>query len=305
MQDGANMSATVTGIVLNFVALFFFIAMDTTGKLLAADYPVPQLVFVRFVFHVAFVALALKVLTGSVPWRTRAPVSQAVRSACLAISSLFFIAALAHMPLADATAVGFAAPMMTVALAAVWLKEKVSARRWIGVSIGLLGVLVALRPPFLTGGPLPHWTILLPLANAVLYAVYQILTRKLAAVDDPRTTILYTGAAGAVMLALVQPFIWQWPGTAGPHSAGWVWAGLVALGFLGAAGHGLLVLAFSRAQASVLAPITYTQLLWAIIVSALVFGQDPDRFTLAGAAIIAFGGVLVALPQRRPQGAQP
>src|SRR5690606_34302304 len=117
------------------------------------------------IFHVSFVAIAIRVLTGSVPWRTRAPWMQAVRSVALAVSSLFFIAALANMPLADATAVGFAAPMMTVALAAVWLGEKVGTRRWIGVTIGLVGVLVALRPPFLTGGPMPHWTIVLPLAN--------------------------------------------------------------------------------------------------------------------------------------------
>jgi drug/metabolite transporter (DMT)-like permease len=300
---GGDMSANLTGIALNFVALFFFIAMDTTSKLLSAEYPIPQLVFVRFVFHIAFVALAIRLLTGSLPWRSKAPWMQLIRSACLAISSLFFIAALSRMPLADATAVGFAAPMMTVALAALWLREKVSARRWIGVSIGFVGVVVAVRPPFLTGGPAPDWVVVLPLLNAVLYAVYQILTRKLAAVDDPRTTILYTGTAGALLMALAQPFLWQWPGSVGTFSAAEAWGLLIALGFLGAAGHGLLVMAFSRAQASVLAPITYTQLLWAMIVSALVFGQEPDRFTLAGAAIIACGGVLVALPERRRQGA--
>ena len=299
------MSATVTGIALNLAALLFFVTMDTTGKLLAANYPVAQLAFVRFVFHVLFVALAIRLLTGSIPWRTKALGMQMVRSLCLVVSSLFFISGLVYLPLADATAVGFASPMLTVALAAVLLGEKVGPRRWAGVTIGLVGVLVALRPPFLTGGPLPHWSILLPLANAVFYALYQILTRKLAAIDDPRTTILYTGVAGALMVALVQPFIWQWPGTSGPLPAGWVWFGLIALGFLGASGHGLLVLAFSRVQASLLAPIAYTQLIWATLASALVFGHMPDRFTLIGAAIIALGGVLVAWPQRPRQEASP
>ncbi len=298
VHDDRNMSATVTGIALNLAALLFFVTMDTTGKLLAVHYPVPQLAFVRFVCHVLFVAIAIRVLTGSLPWRTRALGTQMVRSLCLALSSLFFIAGLVHLPLADATALGFAAPMLTVALAAVWLRETVGLRRWVGVTIGLVGVLVALRPPFLTGGPLPHWSVLLPLANAVFYAVYQILTRKLVTVDDPRTTILYTGVAGALMLALVQPFVWQWPGTVGPMPAGTVWIGLIALGFLGASGHGLLVLAFSRVQASLLAPITYSQLIWATLASALIFGQLPDRFTVTGAAIIALGGVLVAWPQR-------
>ncbi|MFC7610191.1 EamA family transporter [Teichococcus aestuarii] len=82
------------------------------------------------------------------------------------------------MPLADATAVNFASPLFTVALAAIWLKETVSPRRWLGVAVGLLGVAVALRPPFLTGGPMPHGALLLPLGTALLYGVYQILTRR-------------------------------------------------------------------------------------------------------------------------------
>jgi drug/metabolite transporter (DMT)-like permease len=294
------MSATLTGIALNLVALLLFTTMDTTGKLLTAHYPVLQLVFIRFVFHVLFVALAIRLLTGALPWRSRAPWTQLARGLCLALASTMFVFALAYIPLADATAIGFASPLFTVVLAAVWLREQVGWRRWLGVGIGLAGVMVAVRPPFLTGGPLPHWATVLPLGNAMLYAVYQILTRRLATVDDPRVTILYTGVMGALLLAAAQPFIWRWPGESGPLPAGWVWTGMVALGALGAAGHGLLVLAFARVQASLLAPLAYTQLLWALIASAVVFGQWPDGVTLSGAAIIACGGVLVAWPARRP-----
>jgi drug/metabolite transporter (DMT)-like permease len=131
----------------------------------------------------------------------------------------------------------------------------------------------------------------LPLGTAMLFAVYQILTRKLATVDDPRTTILHTGFAAAVATSLVQPVFW----TAPPASD---WVLLVGLGLLGGAGHGLLVLAFARAPASLLAPLTYTQLLWATLAGALVFGDWPDAVSLAGAAVIALGGVLVALPDR-------
>ncbi|MBO1076381.1 DMT family transporter [Roseomonas marmotae] len=296
------MSATLTGIAFNLCALVIFVTMDTLGKLLVAHYPVPQVVFVRFCCHILFVALAIRLLTGSLPWRSRAPWLQLGRGLCLILASLLFVGALAYLPLADATTVGFAAPLLTVLLAAFWLREKVGWRRWAGVGIGLVGVLVALRPPFLTGGPLPHWAILLPLGNAVAYSIYQIMTRRLAALDDPRTTMLHTGLAGVVVLALVQPFVWQAPGTAGPLPAAWVWTGLLALGALSAAGHGMLVLAFTRAQASLLAPLTYTQLLWAMIASAVVFGQRPDGITLSGAAIIACGGLLVAWPSRRKGG---
>jgi drug/metabolite transporter (DMT)-like permease len=292
------MSATVTGIALNLAALVFFVTMDTTAKLLSAHYSVAQLVFVRSCFQLVFVALAIRLLTGGLPWRSRAPLLQAVRSFCMLAASFMFVTAISYIPLADATAVGFASPLLTVVLAAFWLREKVEWRRWVGVGIGLAGVLVALRPPFLTGGPAPHWAIILPLGNAVLFSIYQILTRKLASIDDPRTTILHTAIAGVVLLALVQPFVWRWPGTSGPIPAHWVWVGLVALGALAATGHGLLVLAFSRAPASLLAPIMYTQLLWALLASAMVFDQWPDRFTLAGAAIIGCGGILVAWPSR-------
>ena len=298
------MSATLSGIALNLVALLLFTTMDTTGKLLTAHFPVLQLVFIRFVFHVMFVALAIRLLTGALPWRSRAPWLQMARGLCLALASTLFVFALAYIPLADATAIGFASPLFTVVLAALWLREQVGWRRWLGVCIGLLGVLVAVRPPFLTGGPLPHWATLLPLGNAVLYAIYQILTRRLAAVDDPRVTILYTGVMGVLLLAVAQPWVWLWPGSTGTGlAAGWGWAGMVALGALGAAGHGLLVLAFSRVQASLLAPLAYTQLLWALIASAVVFGQGPDGVTLSGAAIIACGGVLVAWPARQRRAA--
>ncbi|HWL80248.1 MAG TPA: DMT family transporter [Roseomonas sp.] len=286
------MPAILIGVALQLAAVAFFVAMDTTTKLMAADYAIGQLIFARFIGHVLLVALLLRVFTGALPWRSRAPGLQALRSLCLASANYLFSHALAHVPLADATAVNFASPLFTVAMAAVWLQEKVSPRRWLGVAVGLLGVGVALRPPFLTGGPLPHWAIVLPIGTALLYGVYQILTRKLAAVDDPRTTILHTGLAASAVTALAQPFVWQVP-------TGWGWTGLLALGALGAVGHGLLVLAFARAPASLLAPMSYTQLIWAVLASMLVFGDQPDRFTLLGAAIIAVGGLLVAWPSRR------
>jgi drug/metabolite transporter (DMT)-like permease len=187
--------------------------------------------------------------------------------------------------------VGFASPLLTVALAALWLRERVGWRRWLGVAIGLVGVLVVLRPSFLSGGEPPHWAMVLPLGTAATFAVYQILTRRLAAVDDARTTILHTGFAAMLVTSLAQPFVWVWP-------SAWGWLAFALLGALGGAGHYLLVLAYARAPASLLAPMTYTQLLWAGLASLFVFGDVPDAWTLAGAAVIAAGGLLVAIPER-------
>jgi len=110
-------------------------------------------------------------------------------------------------------------------------------------------------------------------------------------VDDPRTTFLHTSLAACALTALAQPFVWVPP----------AWGDLpwmALLGLLGAAGHSLLVLAFARAPASVLAPMSYTQILWAGLAGFLVFGDVPDGWTLVGAAVIGIGGVLVALPGR-------
>jgi drug/metabolite transporter (DMT)-like permease len=286
------MSRTLQGVALQIAALALFVAMDSLLKLLVVDHPVPQLMFVRFVFHVLLVTVAVRLITGGLPFRSRAPLLQTARSLMLAVANAALSVALIHVPLADATAVSFAAPVLTVALAAAWLRERVSPRRWIGVAVGLAGVLVALRPPFLTGEAL-HWAMTLPLVTAVANSAYQLLTRRLAAVDDPRTTFLHTGIAAAAVTGLAQPFVWQAP-------AAWDWPLFAALGLLGGLGHCLLVLAFARAPASVLAPMSYTQLIWAGLAGVAVFGDWPDGWTLLGAAVIAAGGVLVALPDRRP-----
>lgn len=287
------MSGPLAGVALQITALAVFVCMDTLLKLLTAQYAVPQLMWARFLFSLLAAAAALRLVTGRLPWRSHAPWLQAARSLLLAACNLLFSTALAHIPLTDATAMGFASPLFTVALAAVWLRERVGARRWVGVGVGFLGVLVALRPPFLTGGAPPPAAALLPLGTAFLFAIYQILTRKLATIDDPRTTILHTGFAATLATSLAQPFVWTPP-------SGFDWGLLVVLGLLGAFGHGLLVLAYARAPVSLLAPISYTQLIWATLSGMLVFADWPDAWTLAGAAVIAVGGILVALPDRRP-----
>jgi len=150
--------------------------------------------------------------------------------------------------------------------------------------------LVALRPPFLTGAPL-HWAYLLPLGTACMFAVYQILTRRLATLDDSRVTILHTGLAASLATSLALPFIFVTP-------AAVQWSMMITVGLLGALSHGLLVLAYARAPASLLAPLSYTQLIWASAAGILIFADWPDAITLLGAVIIAAGGLLTVLPQR-------
>lgn len=286
---------TLQGVLLQLCALLIFVVMDTTLKLMTTQFSVVQIIWARFFFSFLTVALILRITSDRFPLRSRAPGLQAMRSLLLLGSSILFTSALAHIPLVDATAVGFASPLITVALAALLLRERVSARRWLGVAIGFVGVLVALRPPFLTGAPL-HWAYLLPLGTATSFGFYQILTRKLAAMDDSRVTILHTGLAASAAATLLLPFVYTAPTYTAPTAL--EWAALAAVGVLGGASHGLLVLAYARAPASLLAPLSYTQLLWASVAGVAVFGDWPDAVTLIGAAIIAGGGLLIALPSR-------
>ncbi len=289
------MPATLIGVLLQLSALALFVCMDSLVKALTAQFAVPQLMWARFLFSLLAAALFIRLTTGHLPWRSRAPGVQAIRSLLLAGCNLMFSTALAEVPLADCTAIGFASPLFTVALARFWLKEKVSPRRWAGVCIGLVGVFIALRPSFLFGGEPPPAAALLPLGTAVLFAVYQVLTRRLAAVDNPHTTILHTGLAATLVTSLVQPLVWAWP-------SGTDWLLLVGLGALGGMGHGLLVLAFARAPASLLSPLSYTQLVWAMLAGVVVFGDWPQPLALLGMAIIVGGGILVAIPERRRSG---
>lgn len=283
------MDRPLQGVALQLAALMLFVLMDTLFKLLSG-FHAGQLAWARFTFSALAVVLTLRVMMGRLPWRSRAPGLQLLRSLLLLGCTLSFAEALAHIPLADATEVGFASPIITVALAAILLREAVGWRRWLGVMVGLVGVMIAVRPPFLTGLPL-HWAYLLPLATATMFAFYQIITRRLSTLDDPRVTILHTSLAAALAATLMQPFVFT------PPSA-LEWGGLVMVGLLGALSHGLLVLAHARAPASLLAPLSYSQLIWAMLAGVLVFADWPDRFTLVGAVVIAAGGILSALPRR-------
>ena len=278
------------GAVFQLLALLLFVAMDTSIKWMTGGFAPAQVIWARFLFSFLAVTLFFRLWTGRLPWRSRAPGLQALRSLILLGCSLLFATALSRIPLADATAVGFASPLLTIALAALVLKERVGPRRWLGVAIGFAGVLVALRPPFLTGF-VPDWGYLLPLGTAFGFAWYQILTRRLAALDDARVTIFHTGLAGSLVASLLMPAIFVPPTAA-------QWALLAAIGAVGAIGHGFLVLAYARAPASLLAPLSYSQLVWATLAGVLVFGERPDGWTLLGALVIAGGGILAALPQR-------
>lgn len=279
----------VRGILLMMLAGFMFVVMDATAKYLSGDYPVAQIVWARYIFHL----LTLPFLVGRRSWldmlRSARPGLQVLRSLFLLGSTFFFFLAVKYIPLATATAIGFVGPLLVTALSALLLKEKVGVRRWAAVVFGFASVLVIIRP----GVEILHWAVTLPLLVAVCFALYQITTRILSRSDGSITTLFYSGTAGAVVMTLLLPFQeWQWPDAAG-------WATMAFLGMTGSLGHLVMIRAFTVAPASVLAPFSYVQLIWATLLGLMVFNDWPDAWTFVGAAMLVASGLYVLYRERK------
>jgi drug/metabolite transporter (DMT)-like permease len=281
----ATSLSPMRGIAMMVGAGFIFSAMDALAKGLTRDYPVQQIIWARYAIHLAIVLAYLLAVEhralGSL-LRSRRPMLQLGRSLAVVLSSVFFTLAIKFIPLADATAINFVTPLLVTALSMPLLGEKVGIRRWTAVGIGFLSVLVIIRP----GPGMAHWAAVLPLGSAVAFALYQIMTRQLAAIDNWATTLFYSAVVGVVLTSAVVPFGWVAPDWEG-------WLGFVGLGVLGGASHLLLIRAFTQAPASTLAPFTYVQLIWAILWGMLLFATMPDIWTVLGAVLIAGSGLYV------------
>lgn len=280
MKVGQNQ---LRGIILALVAMFILSVMDLLAKYLSQSVPVPQIVWARYFFQ--FVIMAA-IFWPRRRWnlvRTKKPGLQIVRSILLVACTYIFFVAIQYMPLAEAVAISFVSPLMVTALSVPLLSEKVGMRRWTAVAIGFVGAMVIVRPGF----GVVHWAAWMLLVLALFYALYQILTRMLSDSDDPMTTLFISAVVGAVLASLVVPFFWQ----AGVSVE--LWSLLAALGVLGGLGHYTLIKSFEYAPVAVLAPLSYTALLWNTIFGYWFFGDLPDRWTLIGAAILIATGIYI------------
>ena len=276
------------GVLMIVTAVALFAVMDSISKYLSRYYPVTAIVWARYFFHLLLVATALGPRLGLGLVRTRRLGAQLVRGLLLAGSSLFFVFAIKQMPLAEASSIGFIAPVLVTLMGAFFLKEKVETARWLAVAGGFTGVLIIIRP----GGGVFAWASVLPLGSAACFACYQILTRKLANLESPYTSIFYAGLVGSVLMSLTLPQVQAWPQN--PLH----WLLFVVVGIIGGASHLILIKAYDYAPASRLAPFSYTQLIWIIVMGYLVFGHFPDYWTLIGIAVIMASGIYIATHQR-------
>jgi drug/metabolite transporter (DMT)-like permease len=276
-------------VVMLLGALFLFVLLDSTAKHLGARHPVPMLVWSRYTVHfllmVIFLAPSMRLRLVT----TTRPARQIVRAICLLFTTFFAMAAFARMPLAETTAIVFAAPLLVTLLARPVLGEQIGTLRWAAVIIGFAGVLLIARP----GSGLVTDGILLALAAAVCYALYQILTRQLSSTETSVTMLFYTALIGTIGMSLALPWIWtgQMPGLLDALM-------IASLGIYGGVGHFLLIKAFRDAPASVLSPILYVQLILATLMGWIVFGHFPDSAALLGILTIAVAGAVIAFDSR-------
>lgn len=273
-------------IALVLAAMGAFAVMDGLTKILSQQLPIAQIMWVRcLVFFAAAFWLLTRQAHGQSVWalaRSRRPVLQFTRALLLFVEMAMFMLAFRLLPLADVTAIAAAAPLVVVALSVPVLGEQVGWRRWLAVLVGFAGVLAIVRPARALADPM----LLVALAGAVMWGVYQIMVRVAAKSDRAETTSLWTAGVGVGVTSLIGPLQWVTPDATG-------FAMLMAIALLGAFGHIALIVALGLSQPSMLQPYYYSQFVWAVLAGFLLFGDVPDRWVLLGASLIIASGVYV------------
>ena len=272
------------GVIFFMTAIFLISVVDTVCKVFTKDLHSIQLVWGYFVGInlTLWVFFLFKGEKFSNLRRTERPLLQIIRPAFLvcSISSLFI--GLTYLPIAEATVIGFIAALFITALCVAVLEESVDIHRWSAVAIGLVGVIIIIRP----GGDLWHLASVMPLLGALFFALFQIITRLLAATERTHTTLFYTGLGGLAWSSLIVPFVWVTP------SITHIFV-FLSTGAMGAMAHLCMISAFDRAEASLLAPYNYTKLIWVSVLGYLIFNDVPSLDMWIGAIIIVSAGFYV------------
>ncbi|SCK54468.1 EamA domain-containing membrane protein RarD [Variovorax sp. HW608] len=277
-----------SGIALVLLASCSFAGSDATIKYLGGFVPVLVLLWARYIFQSGVMATWHYTRSGSFKFKTRAPMLQAIRGILLLCNSTASFYGVQHVPLAEFTALVLLAPVATTVLAAVVLKEPMPPARWILVAFGVAGMLAVVRP---TGEGSIGWGALLPIFAALCYAVFQLVTRRVAAIDDLILTnflsaLFITCALGLVLWFLPLDIV---PTLRSMNTAHW--ALLLLIGTLATLGQVSMAAAVRTAPLSLLMPFAYAQIGFAASISAVLFHHAPDRWTVGGICLIVLGGV--------------
>ena len=276
------------GILLMVAAMMVVPFMDVLAKLLSDRYGTTQLTWARFFFHFSFLAPIVLYRYGAAALKPRQPILQLIRGGFTLAATMLFFAAIAEMPIADALALLFVSPIIVTALSPFLLGEHVGIRRWSAVILGFMGALIILRPGF----GVAQTSSYLAIGAGCSFAIYTLLTRKLAGSDPPLVTLTYTAVLGAASMSIAVIPVWVAP----PPIDLLMMAGI---GAIAAGGHFLLIKAFDHAPASLLAPYSYSEIVMATAVGWIFFSDFPDGWTWTGIAVIVASGIYISWRERR------
>ena len=274
--------------MLTVIGVLMLVGISACFKYLATKYPPLEIVWARYFF--SFVVV-LFLFPRRIPrlFSSNHPKLQLVRGLTAVGATVLATYALRHISIAEVVAITFIAPMLTIALVSFVLGEQAGAHVWAAVLVGFVGVLIIVRPGV---GGMVHWAAMLPLVMALFFAVGQLIIRSISYLEHPATSLAYQIIVGLVSMTVALPFVWVMPETVFDVGI------FVLSGALGAGGHYCMIRAFERTAARVVAPFTYVELIWAMVVGFAVFGDIPDPLMVLGAAIVAGSGLYILYQER-------
>ena len=290
---------TLLGITLKIVSTFAFLAMATLIKLASQDMPIGELMFFRAFFAMIPLGIWLRMrgeLAGA--FRTKNITGHAIRSLSGSGGMYFGFMALALLPLPDATAIGYLAPLIATILAALLLKEIVRPYRWAAVAAGFCGMFLMTLPHFSNGSaahllsPGPALGALAGLFAACCNGFSSIQIRKLAQVEKTGTIVFYFSLITSLIGLLTSIAVWRTPT---PHEA----TLLILAGICGGIGQILITSSYRFADASVVVSFEYTTLVWAVAIGFLVFGDVPQPIVFLGALVVIASGLYIIFRERQ------
>ncbi len=266
------------------IAFLCFATMDTSVKwLVTAAVPALQVAFLRYLMHLVWVVVLYMPKQGLSIAHSNRPRLLLLRAVLLFTSTTLNFIALNYLPLTTTIAIFFASPMVVCLLSIPVLGEKVGIRRFTAVAIGFVGVLIIIHP----GGQSFNMHMLYSIGALLTASGYFVMSRVIAGSDTNAVVQFYTAGIATVALAPVAFVVWEWPST------GLQWLVLLSIGSFGMLGHSLLTRAHQRADASMLAPTVYSQMIYITILGWLVFGTTPDVSTLLGVSVIVASGLYI------------
>jgi len=275
-------NGVMLGIVLAILAGFLFVSSDTVVKLARQDLHVAMVVWGRFTAHFLLMLFLFPGRKINKLFKVNNFKLVIFRGILLLLCTCLFFTAIGYIGLAEANSIMFISPFFVVALSIPLLKEKVGIRRWSAVIIGFIGIVIILRPGFQE----IHWAYFLIIGVAFFFALFTILTRTLSFTETAISMWFYTALVGMVGSSTIVWYYWQTPTLSQSLM-------LLFIGAIGGGSHYIVIKAYQRASASMLAPFQYFQIIWATIYGLLVFDVAPDGWTWLGTAIIIASGLYV------------